>query len=342
MVNRFIRELKIISLASGEKFNKTLCHHLLKIRKKQPSDKKAFLTKFEEVYFANREMKVVINESVRDKDLYIVQLFDDNHSNHSKNSINDNIMALACAVNAAFYSEAYRITAVIPQYPYARQDKKKGREPITAKLVGNLLELSGCNRIITLDIHSESIEGFFSKLVVENLHMGRVLIKYIENNLDLTDLMVISPDVGSAKRGLFFAKKLKVELAIINKVRDYSKSSTIAKMELVGNVKNKNVLICDDMIATGGTVISALELLQEKGAKDVYIAVAFPYFSNGFRQFELAYEKKLFKKIIGTNAVNLPEEIRTCPWYDELDVSHLFAQVIHNLNCGESVSKLLN
>ncbi len=306
------------------------------LEKLNPQEK-SIATSIDEVVFSNQEVKVVINESVRNKDVYIVQLFDDPHS---KKSVNDNIMALACAVNAAFYSEAYRVTAVIPQFPYARQDKKKGREPITAKIVGNLLEQAGCNRVITLDIHSESIEGFFPKLLIENLHAGQVIIDYIKKNIDSKNLMVIAPDVGSAKRGLYFAKKLHLKLAIIDKVRDYTQVSTISKMELVGDVEGKDVLICDDMIATGGTVISSLKLLKERGAKKIYIAVALPYFSNGVAQFKKAHEEKLLEKVIGTNSVN--HELKDNDWYVELDITELFAKVIHNLNIGESVSKLLN
>ncbi len=333
------RDLKIIPLKSSKEFTDKLYHHLEKIKEQDKDEKEIGITEIEEVDFANHEKKVIVKESVRGKDVYIIQLFDDPNS---PDSINDNIMALACAINAVFYSEAYRITAVIPQYPYARQDKKSGREPISAKLVGNLLESAGCHRVITLDIHSEAIEGFFNKLVVENLHMGRILIDYINKNIDCSNLMVIAPDVGSAKRGLFFAKNLKLRLAIIDKLRDYSQASKISKMELVGDVNNKDVLICDDMIATGGTMISALKLLKDKGAKDIYIAAALPYFSKGFAKFEAAYKEGLFKKIIGTNAVTFPKNINPFPWYITLDVSTLFAEVIYNLNSGESVSKLLN
>lgn len=348
--------LKIIALDAGREFGESICSHLTKITNNYGIDKTIELVKIEEVRFSNGEIKVVINESIRGSDLYIVQLFDQrspayidkqagvnrNHNtNNFKNSINDNIIAMTTVINAAYHSDASRITAVIPQFPYARQDKRKGREPITAKLIGYFLEASGANRAITLDIHSETIQGFFNQLMLENLHMGRILIDYVKKNYTLENLMVVAPDIGSAQRNVFFAQNLKTELAIIHKTRDYSKPSTIATMDLVGNVVGKNILICDDMIDTGGTIISACKLLKKNGARDITIAAALPYLSRGIENFQNAYEQNLFNKLIGTNAVSWGLELKSQPWYHELDVSELFAQVIFNLNQGNSVSELM-
>ncbi len=338
-------EMKIIALNSGKEFGESICRHMEQIYRKVGLYRKISLLDIDEVRFSNGEVKVVINESIRGGDVYIVQLFDQPSNPQNKstyhNSINDNIFTMATAIQAVYYSDVTRITAVIPQFPYSRQDKRKGREPISAKMIGNFFETCGANRVITLDIHSDNIEGFFNKLMMENLRMGRILIDYIKKNFDLNNLMVVAPDVGSASRNVYFAQNLQCDLAIIHKTRDYSKLSTIATMSLVGEVKDKDVLIFDDMIATGGTIINACRLLKEKGAKKIAIAVALPYFSLGIDDFQKAYEQKFFDQVIGTNAVSWGVELKGLKWYRELDVSELFAQVIFNLNHNDSVSQLL-
>lgn len=330
--------LKILACDSGRLFASSMMDHLIQLG---GDESKKYFCQSQEITFANGEIKTVIDESIRGSDVYVVQLLDDPLKDNT--SINDNLIALASAINAAYQSDAHRVTAVIPQFPYSRQDKKKGREPITAKIAGRLLEIAGAKHAITLDIHSEAIEGFFERLKLQNLHMGRILIEHVKKSIPTKRLMVVAPDVNSAKRGLFFSKNLSLELAIVDKVRDYSKTSSVSSMRLVGSVEGKDVLICDDMLATGGTVLSACKLLKDQGAKDIFIAVAFPFFSgDAAKNFDGAYEKGWFKKVIGTNAVfwdgNLAKEFG---WYEELDVTNLFAQVVYNLHLGESVSTLL-
>ncbi len=335
-------QLAIIALNSAKKFSNLVCEEVNKILKYEKKSYRLNLTPSTEITFANDEVKLVIDESIRGKDVYIIQLMDDPLSSKS---INDNIIALSTAINAALYGDPYQITAVIPQYPYSRQDKRRAREGITAKLFGNLLEISGAQKLITLDVHSEAILGFFDKLQIENLHISRTLITYFNVNFSnyKKNLTVVSPDVGSAKKGLFFAKNLKVDLAIIEKVRNYSKESTIDNMRLVGNVKDKNVLLADDMIATGNTLLNACELLKEKGAHQVFITTSLPFFSNkSYQKFDKAFEKGIFNQVIGTNAVFWGNDfIKDHPWYKELDCTPLFAKVIYNINQKKSVSSLL-
>ncbi|MFC1504298.1 ribose-phosphate diphosphokinase, partial [Spirochaetota bacterium] len=294
----------------------------------------------EEVTFANGEIKSVINDSVRGKDVYVVQLIDDPHSNKS---VNDNIMSLLTAINAAYNSDAARITAVIPQFPYSRQERKKGREAISAKIVCNAIEGAGANRVITLDIHSEAIEGFFNKAKLENLHAGRAVISYVMDNIQIKDLMVVAPDVGSAGRGKYFAHRMGVDLAIIDKTRDYVQSSEISGMRLVGSVKDKDVFIPDDMIATGGTLLSALKLIKENGARDIHIAVSLPFFNgDAVDKFDKAYKEGLFKCVFGTDAVFWGDKFqKEHPWYKEITIAELFGNVIYSLNQRRSVSSLM-
>ncbi len=335
-----IGNLALISLDSGKEFARRTCEELNKIYSSEQKDDQLALTPSDEVHFSNGEVKVMINNSLRDKDVYIFQLIEDPHS---PKSINDNIMALSTAIDACFYCDAKRITAVIPQYPYARQDKKRGREGITAKVVGKMFENTGADRVITLDIHSEAIEGFFNKLKIENLHCGRYFVQYIKNNLNVNNLTIVAPDVGSAKRGLYYSSKLETNLAIIEKVRDYHKVSTIDTMRLVGDVKGRDVFINDDMLATGGTLLSACRLLKDQGARDIYITVSLPFFNKqAYIKFDKAYKNGLFKQVIGTDAVMWGDYfLKSYPWYKEISVAPLFAQVISSLNMEKSVSKLL-
>ena len=328
-------DIAIIGLDHKHFFSEKICQALTRFLKKEVT-----LVDAEEMIFANKEIKVTIQESIRGKDVYIVHLFDEPLG---QKSINDNIFTLACAAQSAYYSGAFRITGVIPQFPYARQDKKKGREPITAKIIGNLLESVGISHLITLDIHSEAIEGHFNNIRLENLHMGRLLIDYIQQNLKLENLMIVAPDIGSAKRGGFFAKKLNLPLAIVDKVRNYSQQSKITGMTLVGSVKDKDVIICDDMIATGGTIINACKLLKDNGAQNVYVAIALPYLSgNAIERLEKAHDEGYLKKIITSNAVHWGEKLNNTDWYETLDITDFFANAIHNLHSGLSLSDLLS
>ena len=332
--------LVLIAPDSGAPFAERLSTEFNRILRSEGNPSPFAVTPSREITFANGEKKIVIEESVRGKDVYIVQLMDDPHG---KANINDNIMTLACAINAAWYSDAARVTAVIPQYPYSRQDKKKGREPITALIFGRLLEACGCHKIITLDIHSEACEGFFQKVQMENLHAGRSVIKWMQENVKLENLMVVAPDVGSAKRNQFFAKAFGKELAIIEKTRDYSRQSTISSMTLVGNVEGRDVFVNDDMIATGGTLLNACRLLKDKGAREITISVSLPYFSNqSYQLFDKAFAEGLFDRVVGTDAVYWgPQFLADHPWYKELSMAPLFAKVMHNMNQDRSVSRLL-
>jgi len=333
-------KLAVMALDSGKTFARKIITHIDKLYEDEKITHRCHDIGCREITFANGEVKTVIEQSVRGLDLFIVQLVDDPYS---EKSINDNIMAIATAVNAAHYSDAGRITAVLPHYPYSRQDKKSGRESITSRIFGNLMEVSGADKIITLDIHSEAIEGFFNHIHIENLHAGKLLINYLSKNVDISNLMIVAPDVGSAKRGLYFAKKLDLDLAIIEKVRDYSKKSVVSEMRLVGDVKNKNVFINDDMIATGGTLLNACKLLKKHGALDIYISVSLPFFSNkSYELFDEAYNNNLFKKVISTDAVSWNDEFcKSHQWFDQISAAEMFAQVIFALNQRRSVSKYL-
>lgn len=258
-------------------------------------------------------------------------------------SVNDNLMALCTAIDAAYNSDADRITAIIPQYPYSRQERKKGRESITARQIALFLECSGADRVITLDIHAEPIEGFFRRTHFENIHASRTIIEHIRQRAPISDLTVVAPDVGSVERARFYSRELKADLAVVDKVRDYSRPSEIESVRLIGDVTNRNILITDDMIATGGTIVNAAKLLRSKGAKDIYLACSLPYFNGAaVEKLDMAFREGLIKNVIGTDAVfQGPEFGQKYPWYEEVSMAELFARVIYSINHRLSVSELL-
>ncbi len=334
--------LSIMACESGRGLAQRILDSMnLIIKKEKGPDSPALrLTDTEEVTFANGEIKTVIHENIRGDDHYIVQCMDDPQS---KKSINDNLMALLTAVNAAFQSDADSITVVIPQYPYSRQERKKTREGITAKQVAQFLEVSGANRVITLDVHSEAIMGFFSTTKLEDLHASRTIIDHFLDNYDTSNLIITSADVGGAEKARFYSKAMQTDLAIVDKARDYSHASVVESMRLVGDVKGKDVLIPDDMISTGGTIINAANLLKDKGAEKIYVACSLPFFNgNAVEKLSKAHEKGLIEKVIGTDAVMHGERfLKENPWYDEVSIAPLFAHVIYNINAKRSVSELL-
>ncbi|MBN2710488.1 MAG: ribose-phosphate pyrophosphokinase [Calditrichaceae bacterium] len=332
--------LSIMACKSGKNFAERIVDNLNRLMHTDDKGTPFRLAQSEEITFANGEIKTIIKENIRGDDHYIVQCIDDPLSD---NSINDNLMALLTAVNAAFQSDADSITAVIPQYPYSRQERKKTREGITARQIARFLEISGANRVITLDVHAEAIMGFFSYAKFEDLHASHTIINHFSKNYKTDNLVLVSADVGGAEKARFYSKEMHTDLAIVDKARDYSKVGVIESMRLVGNVKDKNVLIPDDMISTGGTIINASRLLREKGAKKIFVACSLPFFNGRAKEnLTKAYEEGLISKVIGTDAVFHGEQfLKNNLWYDEVSIAPLFAGVISHINAKKSVSELL-
>lgn len=209
--------------------------------------------------FSNTETSVKINESVRGADIYVVQSIGEN--------VNDGLMELFIMIDAFKRASAGRITAILPHFVYARQDRKaKGREPITAKLVADLLMTSGANRVLTMDLHAAQIEGFFN-IPVDHLSGIPILANYFLK-LSISDLVVVSPDIGGLKRAEKLASRLHSPLAIVNKRRLVD--STTEVVNIIGEVENKNVILIDDIIDTAGSIIGAATALRKQGAKNIY------------------------------------------------------------------------
>ncbi len=333
--------LSLLTCDSGRAFAKLVREHLSRVLSAETHQTtNGLLRQSEEIKFSNGEIKTIIGDNIRGDDVYVIQCMDDPFS---ERSVNDNLMALVTTLHAARQSDAERITAVIPQFPYARQERKKTREAITASVVCRLLEDAGADRVITLDIHAEAIMGFFRFCTMENLHASTVILDYFRDNFPVDNLVVVSPDVGGADRARHYTNRLGCPLAIVHKARDYSKISVIESMRLVGDVRGKDVLMPDDMIATGGTLLRAAALLKEEGAERVFLACSLPFFNGGAVElFDQGHENGTFDALIGTDAVTRGSEFSAeHGWYHEVSVAPLFANVIFNINRKRSVSALL-
>jgi len=266
-------------------------------------------------------------------------------------SVNDHLFCLLVTIDAALQAGAARVTVVLPTYPYSRQHKKLGRESLSAARVGQILENLGVSRLVTLDIHSKEIENSFNHMRLENLHGSYQILKVLATAADLKDedLVIVSPDVGAVERNKFYATILNRPLALLYKERDYSRVAqsaergNITDMRLLGSVAGKTVLMCDDMLGTGGTLIKAMRTLRDLGAARVIAAASLPLFTaRAVDSFDAAYREGLFHRIIGTNAVYLGDEVLTKEWYLSADVSNLFARIIWRLHHNRSLASLLD
>jgi ribose-phosphate pyrophosphokinase len=307
--------------------------------------------------FANGEIKAEIKESIRGKDVFIFQDVENHYPvNFSGGevkqvlSINDHLMTVFVTIDAVRQAGAQRVTLVIPNYPYARQHKAKGREGLTASRIGKMFEGLGVDHIITLDIHSRDIMNAFNRMRLENLHASYQIIRTLSrlDGILSDDFVVVSPDTGAVDRNKFFASALKKPLALLYKERDYSKISkdasetNISQLRLLGSVKDKTVFMADDMLGTGGTLLKGMRILKENGARRIICSISLPLFSgNAVSYFDQAYREGLFYRIIGTNAI-YQEEVLKREWYISVNISSLFAQVISRLHQNLSLSGLLD
>ncbi|RPD62917.1 phosphoribosyl pyrophosphokinase [Lentinus tigrinus ALCF2SS1-7] len=275
------------------------------------------------------ESHVRITESVREDDVYII--------NTGCGEINTALMEVCIMIHACKIASAKRITAILPLYPYARQDKKdKSRAPITAKLVANMLQKSGCDHVITMDLHASQIQGFFD-VPVDKLYAEPSAIQYIRTNFDLADITIVSPDAGGAKRATSIADRLGVDFALFHKER--KKANEVSRMILVGRVKGKIAIVVDDMADTCGTLCLAAQHLAEAGASKVYALVTHGILSgNALKNVE----ESALEKLIVTNTLPQTENVAKCSKIEVIDIGNVLAEVIRRSHYGESVSKLFD
>lgn len=276
--------------------------------------------------FSDGEISINIEETVRGNDVYIIQ--------PTAYPVNDNLMELLIMIDAFKRASAGRINAVIPYYGYARQDRKtKARDPISAKLVANLITSAGANRVITMDLHCAQIQGFFD-IPVDHLYGMPIIVDYYKNKFenDKDDLVIVSPDLGSVSRTRSFAEKLDIPLAIVDKRRPKPNVSEI--MNIIGDVKNKKVILIDDMIDTAGTITNSANKLKEIGAKNVYACCTHPILSG---EAIKRIEESAIEELIVLDTVDLPKE-KCIDKIKQLSVDKLLASAIQKIHNEEPIS----
>jgi len=275
------------------------------------------------------ETSVRIAESVREDDVYII--------NTGSGAVNTSLMELCIMIHACKIASAKRITAVIPLFPYARQDKKdKSRAPITAKLVANMIQKAGCDHVITMDLHASQIQGFFD-VPVDNLYAEPSAILYIRTHFNLEDVVIVSPDAGGAKRATSIADRLCVDFALFHKER--KKANEVSRMVLVGHVKDKVAILVDDMADTCGTLCLAARHLTEAGVTKVYAIVTHGILSG--KALETVMESAL-EKLIVTNTLPQSKNQAMCSKIEVIDIGNVLGEVIRRSHYGESISKLFH
>ncbi len=275
--------------------------------------------------FSDGETRVKIEENVRGKDVFAIQ--------PTSPPTNDNLMDLLILIDALKRASARRITAVCPYYGYARQDRKdQPRVPITAKLVADLITTAGANRLLTMDLHAEQIQGFFN-IPVDNLYAVDIFVNYFKN-IQIENRCVISPDVGGIKMARAYAKRLKAELSIVDKRRINDKKAEV--MHIIGDVKDKNIIIVDDIVSTAGTLVEAVGALKDKGAKDIYAAITHAVLAPPAIE---RIKNSGLKQLVVTDTIAV-DKVKRCDKIKTLSVTSLLAEAIRRIHREESVSAL--
>lgn len=275
--------------------------------------------------FSDGEIELKIKDNVRGADVFIIQ--------PTCPSVNDNLMELLIMIDALRRASARRITAVLPYYGYARQDRKtEPRVPITSKLVANLITEAGANRILVMDLHTGQIQGFFD-IPVDHLFAAPVLVDYFKKKR-LKNLVVVSPDAGGVERARAFAKRIKASLAFIDKRRPSPNEAVV--MNVVGEVKGKNVIILDDIIDTGKTLVKGVEILEKSGAADIYAVCIHPVLSGDAVE---RLKKSSLGKVVVTDTIPLVKS-KVCDKIEVLSIAELLGEAIKRIHNEVSVSSL--
>ena len=275
--------------------------------------------------FSDGEINVHIGETVRGRDVFVIQ--------STCQPVNENLMELLIMIDALKRASAGRITAVMPYYGYARQDRKaRPRDPITARLVADLIQAAGADRIMTMDLHAQQIQGFFD-IPVDHLIGGPLLYKYFSNKVD-ENFLVVSPDIGSVGRARSVASKMGSQMAIIDKRRP--KANQLEVMNIIGDVNGKNCLMVDDMIDTAGTIVQGAEALHNHGAKEIYACCTHAVFSGPAIE---RIKNSHITKLVVLDTIELPEE-KKLDKIEVVSVAKLFALAIENVYLDKKMSAI--
>jgi len=279
--------------------------------------------------FADMEVFVEIQENVRGEDIFVIQ--------STSFPANDNLMELLIVIDALRRASARRITAVIPYFGYARQDRKVGpRTPISAKLVANLITEAGANRVLTVDLHAGQIQGFFD-IPTDNLYAQPVIVKDIKDYLGQDNLMVVSPDVGGVVRARALAKRLGADLAIVDKRRERAGESEV--MNIIGDVEGRSCILIDDIVDSGGTICNAADALLREGAKDVCAYATHGVLSGGA---VARIKGSKLKSLVVTDTIGATDEVAKCANIRRISIAPLIGEAMRRINNEESVSSLFD
>ena len=277
--------------------------------------------------FSDGETRVEIDENVRGTDVFIIQ--------STCPPVNTHIMELLIMIDAMKRASADRITAVIPYYGYARQDRKVApRAPITAKLVADLITTAGARRVLSMDLHAGQIQGFFN-IPVDNLFATPILLEYMKKEYQGDGTVIVSPDTGGVERARAFGKRLGANLAIIDKRREGPNESQV--MNIIGNVKDRRVIILDDLIDTAGTIVQAAEALKSEGAREISACCTHPVLSGPAIE---RIQGSILKELIVTDTIPLHEKAKACNKIKVLSVAGILSEAVRRIYYNDSVSSL--
>ena len=277
--------------------------------------------------FSDGEIYIEINENIRGNSIFIIQSI--------SSPANDNLMELLLCIDALKRSSAKNITAVIPYFGYARQDRKVvPRTSISAKLVSNLITKAGADRVVTVDLHAGQIQGFFD-IPVDNLFATPIFVRHIKKNLKKKNLICVAPDVGGVERARALGKLLNVGLAIVDKRRPVPGKSQV--MNVIGNVKNKTCIMVDDIIDSGGTIVNAAKVLIDRGANEVFVYITHGVLSGNAVE---KINKSKIKQLIVTDTINNEQKVKKSKKIQILSISNLMAEAIKRISNSTSVSDL--
>lgn len=344
--------LRLLVLSSYDKIGKKINEHLGGMREKTKDNN--YILNIDNPRFSNGEGKLVIKDSVRSKDVYILADIGNYGCSYEmyghKNIVSpdEHFQDIKRAISA-MRDNADRISVIMPLLYASRQHKRKNRESLDCAMALQELQSLGVKNIITFDAHDPNVQNAIPNLSFENFYASHVILKTFikENDIDMDKLLVISPDTGAMDRALYYASLLGVDVGMFYKRRDVSKvvngKSPIVAHEYMGkDVRGSDVIVVDDMIASGDSILEVAERLKENGAKDIYLVSTFAMFTQGIERFKKAYEDKLFKKIYSTNLSYIPDEVKEYKWFGEVDCSKFISKIINTFNKNESIAPLLN
>lgn len=343
-------DLRLIVLSNCKEFGKKVDQRLQELR----GETKSYLVSLDTVRFNNGEGKVKINETIRNKDVYIIS----DIGNHSETyemfgyehhmGPDEHFMDIKRVISAV-RGQASNITVVMPLLYESRQHRRKGRESLDCAMAIQELQSLGVKTIITFDVHDPNIQNATPCLSFENFYPTHTILEsFIQReNLDFSNVLVISPDTGAMDRAIFYANMLNADVGMFYKRRDLTKivdgKNPVVQHEYMGkDVKGKNIIVVDDMIASGGSMLEVAEELKKRGASKVYLVATFALFTSGLEKFNKAYKDGLFDMLYTTNLTYINPKLKKQKWFYDVDCSRFLAKIINVLNRHQSISPLLN